>query len=291
MTVSGLERIENRDCLEDNRMKIRNQKLVIMICILVFLSGCSEKKITYKYDNKKQIVALTLKKSVYSDGKLQLYIPDFKDDFDLTCYDADFQKIDEDFKTTYKNGIYTIEGETVERISGIVLKGSYDNFYIRYLDSPQYAILWEHEADDIGWVADGDKERYYTQDELEQQKAAVEKWNNEQQQIFSQFKGTWIHTEDEAIYLEFYIDDYGNRKLTWNHSDGQGGYYKEDINIDEISIIDGSSGPELIIKDGIDWGCQYGFNLSEDMTMIINRGLEQEEIYIRQGENMGEGNS
>ena len=147
-------------------MNKRKQKLIIMICIcaLIFLSGCSEKKITYTYDNKKEITALALTKSVYSDGKLQVYISDLEGDFDLTYYDADFQKIDEDFSTDYKNGIYTIKGEAAERISGIVLRGSYDHFYIRYLDSPQYAILWEHEATDIGWVTDGDKEKYYTQD-------------------------------------------------------------------------------------------------------------------------------
>ena len=75
-------------------MNKRKQKLIIMICIcaLIFLSGCSEKKITYTYDNKKEITALALTKSVYSDGKLQVYISDLEGDFDLTCYDADFQK-------------------------------------------------------------------------------------------------------------------------------------------------------------------------------------------------------
>ena len=70
-------------------------------------------------------------------------------------------------------------------------------------------------------LRDGDKERYYTQDELEQQKAVVEKWNNEQQQIFSQFKGSWIHTEDEAIYViriepvKAYPDQ-GAKKFIWS---------------------------------------------------------------------------
>lgn len=265
-------------------MSKRKQKFIIMVCIcvLILLSGCSEKKTTYTYDNKKEITGLTLTKSVYSDGKLQLYMPDLKDGFDLTCYDADFQKMDEDFSTDYKNGIYTIKGEAAERVSGIVLRGSYDHFYIRYLDSPQYAILWEHEATDIGWVTDGDKEKYYTQDELDQQEAAAQKRLQEQEQIFSQFKGTWICTEDELNYLEFYLDENGNRKLTWNHSDGQGGYSKEEINVDAINIIDGLFGPELDILDGIGWGCQYRFDLSEDMTMIINRWLDREEFYLKE---------
>lgn len=264
-------------------MNNRKQKVIIMVCIcvLILLGGCSEKKTTYTYDNKKEITGLTLTKSVYSDGKLQLHMPDLKDGFDLTCYDAGFQKMDEDFSSDYKNGIYTIEGEAAERVSGIVLRGSYDHFYIRYLDSPQYAILWEHEATDIGWVTDGDKEKYYTQDELDQQKAAAQQKIQEQEQNFSQFEGTWICTEDESIYLEFYLDENGHRKLTWNHSDGQGGYRKEEINVDEINIIDGLIGPELVILDGIDWGCQYSFDLTEDMTMIINRGLDHEEFYLR----------
>ena len=240
------------------------------------------KETTYTYDNKKEITGLTLTKSVYSDGKLQLYMPDLKENFDLTCYDADLQKMDEDFSIDYKNDIYTIEGEAAERVSGIVLRGSYDHFYIRYLDSPQYAILWEHEATDIGWVTDGDKEKYYTQDELDQQEAAAQKKIQEQEQIFSQFEGIWICTEDESNYLEFYLDENGHRKLAWNHSDGQGGYSKEEINVDAINIIDGLFGPELDILDGIGWGCQYRFDLSEDMTMIINRGLDREEFYLKE---------
>ena len=272
------------EALKAYGLENRKQKVIIIVCIcvLILLSGCSEKKTTYTYDNKKEITGLTLTKSVYSDGKLQLYMPDLKENFDLTCYDADFQKMDEDFSTDYKNGIYTIEGEAAERVSGIVLRGSYDHFYIRYLDSPQYAILWEHEATDIGWVTDGDKEKYYTQDELDQQEAAAQKKIQEQEQIFSQFEGIWICTEDELNYLEFYLDENGHRKLAWNHSDGQGGYSKEEINVDAINIIDGLFGPELDILDGIGWGCQYRFDLSEDMTMIINRGLDREEFYLKE---------
>ena len=265
------------EALKAYGLENRKQKVIIIVCIcvLILLSGCSEKKTTYTYDNKKEITGLTLTKSVYSDGKLQLYMPDLKENFDLTCYDAGFQKMDEDFSIDYKNDIYTIEGEAAERVSGIVLRGSYDHFYIRYLDSPQYAILWEHEATDIGWVTDGDKEKYYTQDELDQQEAAAQKKIQEQEQIFSQFEGIWICTEDESNYLEFYLDENGHRKLAWNHSDGQGGYSKEEINVDAINIIDGLFGPELDILDGIGWGCQYRFDLSEDMTMIINRGLDR----------------
>lgn len=51
--------------------------------------------------------------------------------------------------------------------------------------------------------------------------------------------------------------------------------------MDEINIIDGLIGLELEILDGIGWGCQYCFDLSEDMTMIINRGLDHEEFYLR----------
>ena len=272
------------EALKAYGLENRKQKVIIIVCIcvLILLSGCSEKKTTYTYDNKKEITGLTLTKSVYSDGKLQLYMPDLKENFDLTCYDAGFQKMDEDFSIDYKNDIYTIEGEAAERVSGIVLRGSYDHFYIRYLDSPQYAILWEHEATDIGWVTDGDKEKYYTQDELDQQKAAAQKKIQEQEQIFSQFEGIWICTEDESNYLEFYLDENGHRKLAWNHSDGQGGYSKEEINVDAINIIDGLFGPELDILDGIGWGCQYRFDLSEDMTMIINRGLDREEFYLKE---------
>ena len=83
-------------------------------------------------------------------------------------------------------------------------------------------------------------------------------------------------------YLKFYLDDNGNKKLTWNHSDSQGGYVKEEIHIDEINIIDGLFGPELEILDDIDWGCRYSFELSEDMAMIIDRYPDREDIYFKE---------
>ena len=85
-------------------MKKRKLKAFALfwICILFLFVGCDEKKMTYSYENQKEVTALTLTKSVYSDGKLQLYIPDLKGDFSLTCYDADLQKMEEDFQAAYK---------------------------------------------------------------------------------------------------------------------------------------------------------------------------------------------
>lgn len=267
----------------ENVMNKRKRRAIIAIfvCIQIMLSGCAGKNITYEYENAKVTEEFVLTKSVYSDDKLEIFISDLEGDYDLTCYDADFQTIAEEFETDYKNGVYTIEGAGTERISGIMLSGNYVRFRIRYLNSSQYAVLCDYEATEIGWVTYGDEEQYYTQDELDRQKAAVDQRNEVQERNFSQFEGVWICTQDEASYLKFYVDD-GARKLTWNHSDGQGGYVKEEINVDQINIIDGLFGPELEILDGIDWGCRYSFDLSEDMTMIIDRSSDREDIYFKE---------
>lgn len=113
---------------KQNKKSIIKTIALFCIGILFLFVGCDEKKMTYSYENQKEVTALALTKSVYSDGKLQLYMPDLKGDFALNCYDADLQKMEGDFQAAYKDGIYTIKGETAEKISGIVLKGSNDRF-------------------------------------------------------------------------------------------------------------------------------------------------------------------
>lgn len=255
---------------------------IIFMSILITLCGCAEKSTVYHYTHTKLIDEFTLTKSVYSIDSLELYLSGLDGDYKLTCYDAEFQIIDADFETDYKNGVYTIKGAEAERISGIMLSGNIVRFRIRYLDSSQYAILCDYDATDVGWITQGDEEKYYTQEELEAQRTAAENYNKNQEQTFNQFEGLWTCTEDASKYLNFYYDENGNRKLIWCHLDGQGGYTEENINVDEINIVDGTFGPELMIIDGISWGARYDFGLSSDRKMILDRRLDREEIYLRE---------
>lgn len=262
----------------------------ILLC--AFLCGCSadiegmalgDKKVTYKYEEAEVTKEFDISKSVYSDDELDIYISGLDDKFELTCYDKDFQIIDKDFDAKYKNGKYCIKGEGADLISGIQLRSQSAIFHIRYLDSNQYAVLCEYDATDAGWIIEGDSEKYYTEEELNEQKRCKDEYIKWQSENFSLLEGYWYCKEDSDSYLHFYIDEDGSRKLDWNCPDSNGEYLLNNICVDQIDFVDAFDGKEVHILDGISWGSLYVFDISEDMNTISqNRGDKIE--YIRDTE-------
>lgn len=262
----------------------------ILLC--AFLCGCSvdiehmdrgDKKVTYQYEEAQVTNEFKISKSIYSDDELDIYISDLGDGFELTCFDKDFQMIDKDFDAKYKNGKYCIKGENADLISGIELRSQSVIFHIRYLDSNQYAVLCEYDATDAGWIIEGDAEKYYTEEELNEQKRSKEEYINRQSKNFSLLEGYWYCKEDSDSYLHFYIDEDGSRKLDWNYLDSNGEYVLNKICVDQIDFVDAFDGKEVHILDGISWGSLYVFDISEDMNTISQNHGDKIE-YIRDTE-------
>jgi len=253
--------------------------LIIAVCLLL-LSGCglSKEIETYRYSNPNAINEVKITKTVYLDDKIIIKIVGLGDDeYNLVCFDKDFNCLEGDFTYEYKRGMLVIHGDTAPKISGIYLDGAYRRFHIRYLDSSEYAIQYYTEATEIGFMLTSESDKSYdTPEETAAKQEAGEKYERQQKENFALFEGTWECTTDPSMYLRFYD---GNQ-LEWQLPDGEGGYYIRHINVDEININIRYDRPELEILDGIDWGCRYAFYLSEDYSQIIDDKLDSEDIYV-----------
>lgn len=198
------------------------------------------------------------------------------------CYNTEYELIDCTWETAYSNGKYSIIGEKASEISGIKIENYSVRYRIRYLDSDQYAIMWDYDVTEIGWLSFGDENAFYTEEELAEKERAQSAYLAEQEKNFTQFEGKWYAPDDSNLYMIFYRDDSGNYKLDICRPDGSGGYITETIHIDEIDIEEQYDGEkELVILDGISWGCRYTYGLSEDMQSLFV-GYSDKTVYERQ---------
>lgn len=206
--------------------RIKKIYFVLISVMLLFACGCANNHTTYTYDNPKEASGFTLNKAVYTKGKLKLYSPDFGGKFELTCYDNNFNVIEEEFETSYKDGVYTIKGKAAEKISGIVLQNYSTKYCIRYLDSNQYAAICYYEATEIGWTTSDDGENYYTEEERQKQKEAKESWQNRQKNNFELMLGEWtlLGDDKQAEAAVKQLKQAGANKLVsakWDYVDDQ----------------------------------------------------------------------
>lgn len=262
------------------------KRLWIMLIAMIMLAGCGIKDGNggrqYVYNDKHVIDGLSVSKSVYDEDALYIYMSgDIDETFSVICYDEEFQRIDTEWETSYKDGKYTIQGENVQKISGICLSNDIYKYYIRYLDSDQYAIYSDSWADDLGWThCEGDETLYYTQEELDEQQAKDEKAQRQLEETFAQFEGMWVAEDDPNAYVKFYYED-TSRRMEICTLNREGEYVREECSVDDMVVSEDYDGKVLTIYDGIPWGCMYEFKLSEDMNSF-SKGYGDNIIYVRQ---------
>ena len=89
----------------------------------------------------------------------------------------------------------------------------------RYLNTSEYACIWRTWADDIGMGEyEGNKDKYYTEEEKEQQREAAEKAEElrkqaekEDRELFEIFQGRWM--SEDGDYFDIY--DAGTIRKTY----------------------------------------------------------------------------
>jgi len=253
--------------------------LVATLLGVVFtLVGCSTGT-TYKYSNQDTTAPIVISKAVYTDNELKLYIKGQIGDCDVTAFDRDFKVIDEDFTTSYSGGVFSIKGEHAGLISGLYMDG-YCRYHMRYLDSDEYAILYEYDVTEIGWETYGDTEKYYTEEELASQQAKNDEETALQKANYELIEGTWICERDSSVYIKIYESEYG-KKIEWNMG-SDGDYYLNDMYIAVIYINDSYLGKEVVLLEDEYWGNSMRFYMSEDMTQIMDPYNDGYDIYIKE---------
>jgi len=273
---------------------IKKTILTAILAVCLLFTGCSFIKdgnevTRYVYKDSKISRSIEIKSAKYStydkkSNKLELELPGNGDYFDkkyyITYYGKDFNKIDQDFDTSYSNDKLVITGDGTEDIDGIEITTNYIKFKIRYLQSSQYAILTYYDATDIGWEEEGDRELYYTKEELEAEKAAKEKAESTETELWNKLEGMWTCKTDNNAYINFYIDENNSRSVAWNHTDGSGGYILKNISIDKLNVTNSYDGLDLYIYDNYEWGCQYRFQTNDDMSVLTDSLIENNE-YVK----------
>ncbi len=154
-------------------MRKRCLSFSVLLVMFGVLTACSHNLTTYTYENEDVVGVEIDKVKVYADKLVIRFAEDSLSEVEeVTCYGTDFSVVEEKPQFAFRGNTLTIETEQADRISGIrVVENEYLYFDVRYLDSDSYAMLVHTWADDVGYMTDGDKAAYYTEEEKEEQKA------------------------------------------------------------------------------------------------------------------------
>ena len=166
--------------------------------------GNAETKVVYQYpETAVSDDNLRITKTVYTPGKMKLYYTGkrFHDNW-ILCYDANFNQLSGEYQCKFERNALTIEADFAERISGLVINDSQNGaiYHLRYLDSPQFAWMMTitcYDGDPIEW---GDREKYYTKQELQQQEDSKKRLKQRTMEVYELLKGRWISDDGKEKY-------------------------------------------------------------------------------------------
>ncbi len=167
-------------------------------------------------------------KTVYAPGEMKLYYSGAEElkDNKIRCYGADFEDLGDDFTHTFDGSVMTVKSQFAEKISGIKIDDADSGliYHLRYLDSGQFAWMAEELWLDEGWTRVGDRERYYSADELRAQEKEADKKRQETLDAFTLLEGTWLSDDGESKWT-FAIADGGEHlkaAMLWYDPESKG---------------------------------------------------------------------
>lgn len=246
--------------------------------------GEERKELVWKYKESDKS-DIKFDKSVYSEDELVLYITT-PSNLNLEVNyitDDKFKYIDCDFDIKVKKNKIIIKGSKAEKISGLMLGNNNVQYWIRYIDSDQYAVLTDYWADDLGWDTYGDETEYYTQEELDKREEVKSEIIRKDKEAFETFEGYYICPDDENLYINIYVNENDIRCLDMVRLSRSGDYQEEGIVVDYADMVEsrgGYSGPvvEFTEEDALSY--EIVFMYSEDKNILYER--EDAPHYVRQ---------
>lgn len=238
----------------------------VLLVMLGMLTACSHNVTTYTYDNEDVVGVEIDKMKVYPDKLVIHFAEDSLSEVEeVTCYRADFSIVEEQPQFSFRGSTLTIETEHADTISGIRVKeNEYMYFDVRYLDSDSYAMLVCSWADDVGYMTEGDKVAYYTEEEKEEQKARAAALAEEEKALYDKLLGLWIN-ESETVRVEFLYNQSSDEKSfvvyeciddEWKESD--------QVNVTTVTEEEAYQSVEITLYDNPYWGAAYYFYLCND---------------------------
>jgi hypothetical protein len=124
---------------------------------------------------------------------------------------------DAEAKVDTKSDTVILYSDHPEDITSLEVSNSWYKLSFRYLNTKEYACIWTTWADDLGGVNySGATDRYYTEEEKEQQREAAERAREQREQarkedeeLFPVFEGAWM--SDDGDYFEISDNGSGHR--------------------------------------------------------------------------------
>lgn len=246
----------------------KNLCLGVLVVMLGVLTACGHKMSTYAYENEAVLDIKIKKTEAYLDKLVITFADDSLSGVEsIVCYGADFLIIEEQPQFSFRGNTLTIETQKADMISGIhVVENEYLYFDVRYLDSDSYAMLVYSWADDVGYMASGDENSYYTQEEKEEQEAKATALVEAEEAAYNKLLGLW-NNESGTVRIEFSCDeDNSGKKFTVYELADDEWVEREVISISAVTEEESYESVEITLYDNPSWGCAYYFYLCNDNT-------------------------
>lgn len=180
----------------------RNILLVVVLMSFLSFVSCKGDDVVYKYRNTEVYEDITLASTVYRKDETEVNIRGIESEWlSVVSYDRDFNYLDGITYEIKKDGLI-LKGVNASKISGLKISDSLYGWtvYLRRLDSSQFASLFELTVLDSGNEVYGDREKYYTKEELERERMREEEQRRERAEAFSLLSGAWFgESEGEKI--------------------------------------------------------------------------------------------
>lgn len=193
------------------------RKIVISIGILIMslalFSACGYKMTTHEYENE-AILGIEIEKTeAYLDKLVITFAEDSVSDIEkveIEYYDSTSSLVEETPEFSFNNDVLTIETNYADVISEMRIweKDRDVYFHIRYIYSESYAMLVYSWTDDVGYMVNGDKDAYYTQEEKDEQNELAEIQAEAEAFAFSSIQGEWMNENETVRILIDYNEEY-----------------------------------------------------------------------------------
>ena len=170
----------------------------------------------------------------------------------------------------FNNNTVILYSDIPNDITSLEVSNGWFEVSFRYLNTSEYACIWRSWADDLGWVEyEGDKDKYYTEEEKEQQREAAERAEElrkqaekEDEELFAVFQGKWV--SEDGDYFDIYdagsSHGFTRHGVRYYQNDNQ---YTEQYDGFKFSKYGQENTYRMIYTEG-GWGIQIAYDIEYD---------------------------
>ena len=239
------------------------------ILMLLLFTGCGEEKPmkTYEYEEE-EVLSFSAEQMLVYEDRVEIYFSRraLSDAETVECYDADFNKWDEEIDFDADDDVLIIYTDKPQDISGLrITIEDWEYWDIRYLNSDHPAILQYTWADDWGYFCNGDEDAYYTREEKDAQARRIQENLERRDAAMAKIAGTW-ENEDGSLRMKIYSDYFSIIEVyelsgdAWTMTQQINGDWAGEYNSNDPNVT------ILYIEVGSHYSYRYDFTLYNNLT-------------------------